>query len=330
MPHASFVPRKRVYCLVLALLLCANLLAVNAQVESSFTGPPGFSAYPPLDSAGFLADEALEPEFVYVSEEEGRWLYISADLRVDISRFQGKHGKDKLVYFLADIRFRGEQAFRAYLANPKSPLSQARPHEIARKNQVVFAQNGDLFSWRIYNKQLSGVIIRGGKLLHKGSYKKATLAVPPLDELALFPDGHIEMHYPGSQSPQQYLERGASDVLAFGPILFRGEEMDSRLNKSFTHKEPRSALGVVEPGHFIGVMVEGRNKRSVGANLQFVAQLLMDAGCKEAFTLDGGQTAAIIFMGQQVMDPGIYKGFQHARKQQDIIGIGQSEQVPQK
>jgi exopolysaccharide biosynthesis protein len=53
----------------------------------------------------------------------------------------------------------------------------------------------------------------------------------------------------------------------------------------------------------------------------------LEYGCHEAFTLDGGQTAAMVFLGEEVMDPGIYNGFQQARKQQDVIGIGQSDQT---
>jgi exopolysaccharide biosynthesis protein len=71
--------------------------------------------------------------------------------------------------------------------------------------------------------------------------------------------------------------------------------------------------------------VEGRNKRSAGAPLRFVADRLLEAGCYEAFTLDGGQTAAMLFMGKNVTSPGIYSGYQKARKQQDILGIGRWE-----
>ncbi len=68
-------------------------------------------------------------------------------------------------------------------------------------------------------------------------------------------------------------------------------------------------------------MVEGRNKRSAGVPLSFVADRLLEWGCYEAYTLDGGQTAAMVFMGN-VMSSGIYSGHQRARRQQDIIGIG--------
>lgn len=319
----SRLPRRLLACLLLLLPLAPLARATLTQ-----QGPPLFTSYPRLDAEGFLDTGGGQSEFVYQDAEEGRWVYVSPSLRVEIERFSGSFEKRKLVWFIAHIHFRGEEAFRAFSANPKRPShAQARPGQIAKQNQVVYAQNGDLFSWRVYNKQTIGLIIRDGKILHQKTYNRPRALVPPLDELALFPDGHIEMRTPGQLTAQDYLDRGATHVLAFGPILFRDRVVDERLNQSFTHREPRSALGVVGPGHFVGILVEGRNERSVGANLQFVAQRLLEEGCYEAFTLDGGQTAAMLFMGEQVMDPGIYNGFQQARKQQDIIGIGFSENI---
>ena len=310
----------------LVFLIPLGTLADSAPFTAS--GAPPFDAYPPLDSEGFLALEAALGEFIHTDEEGGRWIYISPSLRVEIERYSGTFERHKLVWYISDIRFRDGEAFRMYMADPKRPSrAQARPHEIARKNKVVYAQNGDLFSFRVYNKERPGLIIRDGKILHENTYTKAVAAIPPLDELALYPDGRVEMRVPGQLSGEDYLARGATDVLAFGPILFVDRVKDGRLDKSFTHREPRSALGVAAPGHFVGIMVEGRNERSAGANLQFVADRLLEKGCYEAYTLDGGQTAAMLFMSRQVMRPGVYNGYRNARRQQDIIGIGQSDSV---
>ena len=317
-------PRQAICLLLIALLLLP--LAPRAEAEAlEYTAPPSFAAWPARTAEGFLLVDAASPqaEFVHADEALGQFIYLSADLQVTIERRSARVDRRDLVWFMADIRFRKGQAFRAYSADPKRPSrAQDRPENIARNNQVVYAQNGDLFSFRVYNKEKKGLIIRDGKVLFEDTYTRPVAKIPPLDELALFPDGHMEMRTPGIFSAQDYLDAGASDVLAFGPILFRERVKDERLEKSFTHREPRSAIGVVGPGHFIGIMVEGRNKRSSGAPLRFVADRLLEAGCYEAFTLDGGQTAAMIFMGRNVMAPGIYNGYQKARKQQDIIGIG--------
>lgn len=322
----------RLLALTLVFFLVLQPLTIVLAEDKGFVQNPTepFAAYPDLDSEGYLAETWPDREFVFVDADLGQWVYLSRDLRVEITRHSGSLRRDKLIWYISHIRFRGDMAFRAFMAKPGSPKYQMRPAQIAKNHQVVYAQNGDLFSWRLYQKELPGLIIRDGKLLFSKTHTKAVAKIPPLDELALYPDGHVEMNTPGTISPETYLSRGVSDVFAFGPILFQDRVKDERLDKSFTHKEPRSALGVVAPGHFVGILVEGRNKRSVGANLQFVADRLLEEGCYEAFTLDGGQTAAMMFMGEQVMAPGIYSGYQQARKQQDIIGIGQSDLVHKK
>lgn len=313
---------------VFVLLTCPFFEAAAEGKELVSKGPAPFIAYPALDSEGFLSPEQAEQEFIHVDWDNGLWIYISKDLRVEISCFTGAFKRKNLVWYISHISFRDGQHFRSFMAKPGSPKYQLRPSQIAQNHRVVYAQNGDLFSWRLYKKERPGLIIRDGRLLYENTYTKPVATVPPLDELALFPDGHVEMNTPGTFTAANYLARGALDVFAFGPILFKDRVKDDRLDKSFTHLEPRSALGVIGPGRFVGIMVEGRNKRSVGANLQFVADRLLEEGCHEAYTLDGGQTAAMLFMGEEVMSPGIYSGYQKARKQQDIIGIGFSEQVP--
>ena len=334
------------------LLLClfAAPLALAEDTLTDVKGPPEFAAWPRRDAEGFLLRAEDDPiaafvvgepegeegpgelsdadEFIHIDEEAGQYIYLSKDLSVHILRFSGRYNKKTVIWYMADIRFAAPNHFRAFSADPQKPSrTQEQPSLIARRNQVVYAQNGDLFSFRLYNKERVGLIIRAGQVLREDTYTRPVAKIPPLDELALFSDGHIEMRTPGQMTAQAYLDAGALDVLAFGPVLLHDGVKDDRLDISFTHREPRSALGVVSPGHFIGIMVEGRNDRSAGAPLRFVADRLLEAGCTEAFTLDGGQTAAMLFMGEYVMDPGTYSGFHNVRRQQDIVGIGSSELV---
>lgn len=291
--------------------------------------PPPFTGYPTLNERGFLDAplSAKAPAFVYANQEEGRWIYISTDLNINIERRMIKGRGGRHYYFIAHILFEGDQAFRSYRNNPKNPVRDlAKPEAIAKKHRVIYGQNGDLFSYRVYQKRYPGIIIRDGKILYQKTYSRPTVNIPPLDELSLYPDGRIEMRLPGEMSAQEYLERGASDVFAFGPTLIKAGVKDPRLVKDFRSPEPRSAMGLVAPGHVVGIMAEGRNQRSIGVPLSFVADRLLEEGCVEAITLDGGQTAAMVFMGSLVMDPGTFSGYTKTRRQPDIVGIGVTTQ----
>ena len=293
--------------------------------------PLPFEALPALDDAGFLPAPLFAdgPAFVHVDEKAGHWIYISETLNVRIERRRLKQRYKWVYYFIAHVRFRGDEHFRAFSKNPQRPARDMdKPEIIAREHRVVYAQNGDLFTWRLQKKKYAGVIIRDGQVLSTQTYDRTTVNTPPLDELSLYADGRVLISPPGVISPEEYLERGALDVLAFGPTLLKDGVKDPRLETDFRHLEPRSAIGVVAPGHFVGIMVEGRNKRSTGAGLHFVADRLLEEGCVDAFTLDGGQTAAMVFLGDIVMDPGTYNGYTKTRRQPDIIAIGTTDQRP--
>lgn len=308
---------RRTLCLLLMVLLLLPALPSLAEVASS--------PYPPLDAQGYLLDSSPGAEFVYEDEALGLWCYLSGQLRVDITRHQGMLGRRQAVWFVADIHARDGVLFRSYSAAPEKPGSKkARTEDIAGNNGVVYAQNADLWTWRLDKGRYPGVIIRDGQLIKNRTYRKQVNALPSLDELALYPDGRFEVHAPGELSGQDYLDRGAYDVFSFGPVLIRDGVMDDRLVKSFRTAQPRSAIGMVAPGHYVGVVVEGRTTRSHGSNLEFLAQVLLDHGCQLGFNLDGGQTVSMAFMGKHLLLPGGREGTNLARRLPDIIGIGLS------
>ena len=57
---------------------------------------------------------------------------------------------------------------------------------------------------------------------------------------------------------------------------------------AYNYQEPRSCIGVVEPGHYVGLLVEGRKSHSSGATLSQCAEILYNMGCTDAINLDGG------------------------------------------
>lgn len=310
---------KRTLCLALLLIMI-----FPAYAEET----PPTVPYPPLDEEGYLLDDAAGAEFVHKDYKAGFWCYISKDLRIDIHRFKDKLGRRQAVWFVSEIHARNGMLFRSFSESPDNPgKRRSRPEYIAQRHRVVYAQNGDLWTWRVGQKRAPGIIIREGQLIKDKTYKKAVNAVPALDELSLYADGRFEVRNPSEITSGDYLERGAYDVFSFGPILIRDGVMDPRLTEYFRDSQPRSAIGMVSPGHYVGVMVEGRTDRSHGSNLEFVAQQLLDRGCQVGFNLDGGQTSAMVFMGELVMREPTYNGFTNTRNQPDIIGIGISEAV---
>lgn len=320
---------KRLAALVLAFaLLMPAALAASGDTFDGIEKAPDFSGFPETDTMGYLVPGVVAgDEFVHEDPELGVWAYLSPTLRVEVYRLKTTTEHGKLVWLEAEVKSRGP-VFRAYSDNAERPKAgRDYPQLIARKHRVVLGVSGDYFNFRIGSKIPLGVIIRDGKVISSHTYAKRVQGQPPLDEMSLYADGRMEVRYPREIGSKEYLALGALDVLAFGPILLRDGIMDDRLEKRFQGQEPRVSAGMIAPGHYIAITVEGRHKRSVGADCLFMAERMLKRGVANAITLDGGQTTCMVFMGTLINEPGEFNGYKFVRKQPDILGIGLSELV---
>ena len=75
---------------------------------------------------------------------------------------------------------------------------------------------------------------------------------------------------------------------AFGPWLARGGGINPALETSCRTKEPRTAIGMIEPYHDVAVFVEGRITRGGGGPVRWLAGRMAGLGAVEAVNLDGG------------------------------------------
>lgn len=286
-------------------------------------------AWPALNDAGFLDSG----EFVYEDAENGIWRYCSGTLKVEILR---KDEKDpvKLIWYEAEVWSRKE-TFGFVTNEPGKHFSSADwPVKVCAKNGAVLAINGDYASNRWNNTHYPkerykvGILLRGGEIMSSETKKSGNTSFPNLDTLAIYPDGNMEVHDSKELTAEEYQAKGAVDVLAFGPWLIRDGTFNPHLPKFDTYRAPRTAIGMIEPGHYIAFMAEGRHKQSKGCNLTHIAEKLRDRGCTTAFNLDGGETSCILFVGKQICKVGSASSSKgYARKEPEFLAIGTSTLV---
>ena len=208
----------------------------------------------------------------------------------------------------------------------------AWPYVVAQKNQTVLAINTDFAQHRYPKKDKNvGIVIRNGRIFSDKTKTTTNKAWPPLDVLALYPDGRMEIYESSDKTAQEYLDMGVTSTLCFGPWLIRDGQLNTEEFATMNlGNNPRTAIGMVEPGHYFAMMLEGRDKtRSVGAFLDFLAERMYEKGCTLAFNLDGGETSCMLFMGEQISTVGGSSNkYGSARKTTEILGIGVSELVP--
>ena len=282
--------------------------------------------FPALNDAGFLDSG----EFVWEDETNGIWRYASETLKIEI--FRREQEKPARVWYEAEIFCAEGSAGPRMVANdPENwKSSTAYPHKIARKNGTVLAVSSDFGMWRLRKKLRSpGILIRNGKIWSERTRKQNGKGFPNLDCLAIWPDGDMKVFYSNEKTAAEYLEDGAVDVLAFGPILIRdGKLNEEALKKYGTSHAERTAVGMVEKGHYFFMMLEGRIKRSKGDGIRFLAEKLLDRGCTLGFNLDGGDTSCIVFMGHQLCKMQNGKRNKPSRATSDILGVGTSDLLP--
>lgn len=319
--------------MVLALLLPCTALAAKeetntANFTTTTTGDLSQGPFPELNAEGFLT----EGEYVYANPEEGVWRYVDDELKVEIIRYQSVKPDNKLIWYEAEIWTRGEERFRFFTNEEGKHMSFANwPHEVARKNGVVFGVNTDFAQNRYPAKKKVGVIIRNEKIFIEKTVTAGYKYFPNLDVLALWPDGDMKIFESDAHTGQEYLDMGVTDTLAFGPILVDdGVVNEEEILKNYNgSKAPRTAVGMVEKGHYFVTHVEGRTKNSNGCYVITMAHILKNRGCVEALNLDGGETAFMVFMGEQINTVGnSHSSKGYARKTTEVFGVGVSDQVP--
>ena len=66
---------------------------------------------------------------------------------------------------------------------------------------------------------------------------------------------------------------------------------------------PRTAIGIIEEGHYVFVVSDGRTDESEGLTLKQLADLMESLGAQTAYNLDGGGSSTMVFQGQVVNNP---------------------------
>ena len=283
---------------------------------------------PELNERGYLD----EGEFIHTDEENGLYIYITPTLRVIVRQMYDPNETDRkhpLVWFDAEIwcdAAAGELP-QSFFFNPEKPNSKkSHVPEIAAQYNAVFACSTDYYIYRIQQPYPTGIEVRNGEIIFDDRFTdpaKVETRFPNYDTLAFFPDGHIECHPCYEWSAQDYIDHGAYDVFSFGPCLVRDGELTDRVVNGNSAYNPRMGFGMVEPGHYVILLCEGRVARSKGVQWQRFGQMFKDRGCTLAVNLDGGQTCVMSWLGKQMNQ--VDKNVARGREVNEILAFGISE-----
>ena len=187
--------------------------------------------------------------------------------------------------------------------------------EIAERLSAILAINGDYYGFRD-----DGYVIRNGYL-----YRDEASEDDDQEDLVIYEDGTFEIVNESEVTAQELLDAGATQVYSFGPALVNNGEIqvdsNDEVDQSMT-SNPRTAIGMVEQGHYVFVVSDGRTSESEGLTLEELAEVMADAGCTVAYNLDGGGSSTMYFNGEVVNNPTTNGNHIKERSVSDIVFIG--------
>lgn len=242
-----------------------------AETVSEYSLPvdftPGFEPNPALFTEGGYEDDSIRVQ-METREENG------------------------VIWRIAWVEIAHPSQLRTAIAGKKlTSKTTARVGAMAEKNYAIVAINGDNF---VDNTAATSFEYRMGQKLRNKSNKLRDILI--IDENG---DFHTFIR---SQGLDDFLasEHTIVNAFTFGPALVQEGELlttDKEYKYNPNGREPRSAIGQLAPLSYVMVVAEGRNESS-GVTHQELADFMHALGCWEAYNLDGGGSAAMVYNGE--------------------------------
>ena len=261
--------------LSLALALCLVLASVQAAMADVIKLPIDFSGGMPLTE----------------KYAEGKMVYEDPSIRVERDRVPSKEWG--CTYYTARITIADASQLRTESAKGFNSSARVNAETIAKRVNAVLAIDGDYFSGRSNN-----YVFRQGQMFRE-------TMDPGQDVLLIDEDGdfHILMaeEHPESMDKTVIDGKKVVNALCFGPALVKDGQkvLDVSHEQRNTHglkRAQRMCIAQVGPLEYLVVCCA-----HYGMSLSDFTDLVMSLGdVKQAYNLDGGNSAYMMFLGRKV------------------------------
>ena len=294
--------------------------ASDAPVSDEATLPP--TAAPadtpaPTDAPETAPARPMRPGDVtqnfpdYDTGADADYSYQSDELRIAIKVIEDTDQQQ--VIYVADIWFRNINAFRTAFGNSEFGSGTEDPEKLTKRENAIFGVNGS------YNQGLTvhaGVKYKGQRE-NKGWNSQAVCVI--------YKDGSMKTFQLKEETFRidDELRNGAWHVWQFGPILIRDYDVSPYAFKYRLGEKARNILGYYEPVHYVIVTCDAGTKKAKGMTETQMAKFMQSLGVKEAFNLDGGTSAVMVFMGEIINNPRPHVNdngdYEEGRKLKDML-----------
>ena len=216
--------------------------------------------------------------------------------------------------YIADVKLASADYLKtAFAEGSYGKNVTAKTSEIAKSNNAVLAINGDY-----YGVRETGYVLRNGTL-----YRNTAAA--DQEDLVIYKDGTFGIINEETTAAETLLSNGAEQVLSFGPALLKNGKLSVSKNYEVGKamaSNPRTAIGIIDPLHYVFVVSDGRTAESEGLTLYELAEFMQSLDVSIAYNLDGGGSSAMVFNGTVINNPTTNGKSIKERSVSDIVYIG--------
>jgi exopolysaccharide biosynthesis protein len=236
--------------------------------------PTDFSGGMPAKESGFISDTEYKDESIHVKIEAGR-----------------EYGTN---YWVAYVKISDPSQIRSISAGGFESTKVMPGMVLANRVNAILAVDGDY-----YNYTSDGYLIRQGQ-------KYRDVPNRYRDTLMIDDKGDFHIVMPATEENlQPYREMNIINSFNFGPALVIDGELRKNIpsNNQVKANDPRQRVCVAQTGEreYFCIASEGpADEGSRGMTLKELAKLVYDLGAKQAYNLDGGNSAMLIFAGKKV------------------------------
>jgi exopolysaccharide biosynthesis protein len=171
---------------------------------------------------------------------------------------------------------------------------------MAKREKAVLAINGGGFYDPGYNSsggKPRGITIVNGKIVTNNEYKSVTtggiIGITNENKLVLLKN----------TTASEALEMGVRDAVSWGPFLIvNGKAAYTEGNGGWGYAA-RTAIGQRADGIMLLLVVDSNERRSKGANMVDLTQIMQNYGAINAANLDGGTSSVMVENGELINDP---------------------------
>lgn len=261
------------------------------------------------DSAQETTQAPMKNSFVKSADSADARTYQDENISVALTE-QTVNGT---AVYVADVRLASAEYLKtAFASDTYGKNVTAKTSTIAAAHDALLAVNGDY-----YGARERGYVIRNG-VVYRDSADSA-------DVLCVYADGTMEIVDPETVTAQELVERGVWQAFSFGPALVEDGSVSvsegDEVGKAKA-SNPRTAVGMIDPLHYVFVVSDGRTDESEGLSLYELAQFMRTLGVETAYNLDGGGSSTMVFQGEVVNNPTTSGNSIKERGVSDIVYIG--------